>query len=41
MLLAVGGNDVGSDKRSGQLFSYVDLEQRVRQNHPVRTSAKS
>ena len=26
----------GSDKRSRQLFSYVDLEQRVRQDHPLR-----
>jgi transposase len=26
----------GSDKRSGELFSYVDLEQRVRQDHPLR-----
>jgi transposase len=27
----------GTDKRSGELFSYVDLEQRVRQDHPLRT----
>jgi len=26
----------GADKRSGELFSYVDLEQRVRQDHPLR-----
>src|SRR5437764_4940241 len=26
----------GSDKRSRELFSYVDLEQRVRQDHPLR-----
>lgn len=26
----------GSDKRSGELFSYVDLERRVRQDHPLR-----
>src|SRR5260370_26781023 len=26
----------GSDKRSGGLFSYVDLEKRVRQDHPLR-----
>jgi transposase len=26
----------GSDKRSGELFSYVDLEQRVGQDHPLR-----
>ncbi len=26
----------GSDKRSGELFSYVDLEKRVRQDHPLR-----
>ena len=25
----------GPDKRSGELFSYVDLEQRVRQDHPL------
>ncbi len=27
----------GSDVRSGSLFSYVDLEQRVRADHPLRT----
>jgi len=26
----------GSDKRSGELFSYVDVEQRVRPDHPLR-----
>jgi transposase len=26
----------GSDKRSGELFSYVDLDQRVRRDHPLR-----
>jgi transposase len=26
----------GSDERSGKLFSYVDLEQRVRPDHPLR-----
>jgi len=26
----------GSDERSGELFSYVDLEKRVRQDHPLR-----
>jgi len=26
----------GADKRSGELFSYVDLEQRVRADHPLR-----
>ena len=26
----------GSDKRSGELFSYVDLERRVRSDHPLR-----
>jgi transposase len=26
----------GSDKRTGELFSYVDLEQRVRADHPLR-----
>lgn len=27
----------GSDQRSGMLFSYVDLEARVRSDHPLRT----
>ncbi|KQQ30776.1 transposase [Methylobacterium sp. Leaf125] len=27
----------GSDRRSGALFSYVDLEARVRSDHPLRT----
>lgn len=27
----------GSDKRSGELFSYIDLERRVRADHPLRT----
>ncbi|HEY0282860.1 MAG TPA: IS5 family transposase [Rhizomicrobium sp.] len=27
----------GSDERSGSLFSYVDLEARVRRDHPLRT----
>jgi transposase len=27
----------GSDDRSGSLFSYVDLEARVRPDHPLRT----
>ena len=27
----------GSDQRSGSLFSYVDLESRVRADHPLRT----
>lgn len=27
----------GSDERSGSLFSYVDLEARVRADHPLRT----
>ncbi len=26
----------GSDKRPGELFSYVDLEQRIRPDHPLR-----
>jgi hypothetical protein len=26
----------GTDKRSGELFSYVDLERRVRTDHPLR-----
>ena len=31
----------GSDERSGSLFSYVDLEDRVRADHPLRTFATS
>jgi len=27
----------GQDNRSGPLFSYVDLEQRIRSDHPLRT----
>ena len=27
----------GNEERMGELFSYVDLEARVRQNHPLRT----
>jgi len=26
----------GSDLRTGELFSYVDLEQRVPESHPLR-----
>ena len=26
----------GSDRRSGELFSYVDVETRVRSDHPLR-----
>ncbi len=26
----------GSDVRTGELFSYVDLEDRVRRDHPLR-----
>ena len=26
----------GSDERSGELFSYVDVEERVPRNHPLR-----
>ncbi len=26
----------GADDRTGELFSYVDLEKRVRQDHPLR-----
>ena len=26
----------GGDERTGELFSYVDLEDRVRRNHPLR-----
>ena len=27
----------GSDRRSGELFSYVDVETRIRADHPLRT----
>ena len=27
----------GTDERTGSLFSYVDLEARVRKDHPLRT----
>ncbi len=27
----------GSDKGSGELFSYVDLEKRIRLDHPLRS----
>lgn len=27
----------GSDERTGSLFSYVDVEDRVRADHPLRT----
>ena len=26
----------GGDKRTGELFNYVDLEKRVRSGHPLR-----
>ena len=26
----------GADERTGELFSYVDLEKRVRTDHPLR-----
>lgn len=32
-----GGAMRGSDERTGALFSYVDLEARVRRDHPLRT----
>ncbi len=28
----------GQDSRSGSLFAYVDLEQRIRSDHPLRTN---
>lgn len=31
-----GGCDARVDSRSGSLFSYVDLEARVRRDHPLR-----
>ena len=30
----------GEDERSGSLFSYVDLEARIDQNHPLRMIRK-
>ena len=30
----------GYDDRSGSLFSYIDLEKRIRQDHPLRTIRK-
>src|SRR3954468_5666533 len=27
----------GSDRRSGELFSYIDIESRIRADHPLRT----
>lgn len=30
----------GSDDQTGELFSYVDLEKRVRSNHPLRAIRK-
>jgi len=27
----------GSDRRSGELFSYFDIESRIRADHPLRT----
>jgi hypothetical protein len=27
----------GTDRRSGELFSYIDLEARVRADHPLRS----
>ena len=27
----------GSDEKTGSLFSYVDLEARIRKDHPLRT----
>ena len=26
----------GSNKRTGELFSYIDIEERVPENHPLR-----
>jgi len=30
--------DAWSDERSGALFSFIDLEERVRPDHPLRTT---
>ena len=30
----------GEDERSGALFSYVDLEARIGQNHPLRADPR-
>jgi len=32
----VEGSDAGIEPASGELFSYVDLEKRVRLDHPLR-----
>src|SRR5512132_2638188 len=32
-----GGWMRGSDRRSGELFSYVDVERRIRRDHPLRS----
>jgi transposase len=34
---AMGADMRGSDRRSGELFSYVDVETRIRLDHPLRT----
>jgi hypothetical protein len=31
----------GGDERSGELFSYVDLEVRIRRDHPLRAIPRS
>src|SRR5271169_750989 len=36
MTRSLGDTMRGLDKRSGELFSYVDLEQRIRLDHPLR-----
>ena len=33
----IGGEGAGGDGRTGALFSYVDLDARVRADHPLRT----
>ena len=37
VLFEVGEHDARIDGRSGSLFSYIDLESRVRSDHPLRT----
>ena len=38
---AKGAGMRGSDRRSGELFSYVSIEARIRADHPLRTIRRS
>ena len=37
VLVGLGVSMRGSDQATGAMFSYVDLERRVRRDHPLRT----